>query len=398
MDEATFVDPPRQPVVTQLRLGRVLLLVGVLVLAVLGGGVVYVRSKATPAAQAPTPADTVVAASWMRKPPAYAPPPATPSVVSPSVAHRPVQAGIGNGLPTVPQPPAVVPEPPYEPEGTPQALTPPVAPRPASPTKQPSASATAPKPVVRKWLFAEMAMPHRTPFTARTSPGTAEGGASTAALPPTPGSQAGGLIKQARWEVPEYPLRTLFPSQVIRGTLLHDVVSTIPSDVRLMVTEAVEDKFFQGEVLIPAYSVLIGQQTAAPKYGEDRLEIGLRLAEYPNGTVLDFTTGTVSDGAGGSGLPGRVNKHYPELILATMLSTALSVGSRMVVQNRGTFRPTVEEEIAAEISRGVNTAGQQIIKRELDRPVTITIPHGSNVTIQLKQPVSLQTAPVLVEK
>jgi type IV secretory pathway VirB10-like protein len=375
MAEAPFIDSVREPEVTTLRLGRVLVLVGVVVGVLVGAGVWYVRAKQP--SRAPTSAATETSAwpAWMRKRPTYAPPPAAAPAVPPP-GGRPQQAGVGSGLPMGPQPPTAIPEPTYEPEGTGGT------PASAQPRRDP--------PPVRKWLFAKMGAPARRPFQAETGPG--EGPA------PAPAPKSTTLIQQARWEDPADPRHVLYPSMVIPVQILHDISSDLPGEIRLLVMQDVQDKHFQGTMLLPQYSYIIGHQAGTPTYGQPVITMEVRAVEFPSGRMLDLTTAVVQDSRGQAGLRGKVDYHYVQLGIAAVLSAVMSAGSRAVVNNRGTYRPTLEEEFATDISRSLNQSGQAIVKRELDRPPTVTVRHGTLATLQLRQAVSLQTNPVIVDK
>jgi type IV secretion system protein VirB10 len=204
-------------------------------------------------------------------------------------------------------------------------------------------------------------------------------------------SGRGTLIVPATWEAPADPLRVLFPSQTVAAVLLHDITSDIPGEIRLLVVEDIQDKFSQGQVLIPQYSYIIGQQAGTPKFGQRRLDMTIRTLEFPDGTMVAFDKGSIADATGNAGLSGKVNNHYLQLGISAVLTAALSLSSRAVVNDRGTFRPTLQEEFAQDISQSINQTGQQIVKRELDRPPTITLEKGTPVMIQVKDAVSFQT-------
>jgi type IV secretion system protein VirB10 len=185
---------------------------------------------------------------------------------------------------------------------------------------------------------------------------------------------------------------------MINVTLLTDIVSDIPSEIRLLVTEPVEDKFFQGRTLVPQYAVLIANQAGQAQFGQERVNIAVRTAEFPDGTMVQFDKGAVGDQTGGAGLTGTVDRHYVQLGIGAVLTTLLSVGSRYAGGSSGGYRPSIEEDIAADISQSVNRTGQQIIQKEFNRPPTITVPRGTAATIQLKEPYSFQTEPKTISR
>jgi type IV secretory pathway VirB10-like protein len=376
-----FEDRGAQPAVTHLRVKRVVGL-GLAVLALLVLASLWLLRPSSAVVEQATP-ETTGWPAWMQRALVYEP--AAPQA---SVPPQPAATGVPVTLPQVPQPPASLPAPQEEPDGP--------------PLRRVAASGVSPArtPRVRKWLFAEMQTVSRRPFQDASPQG---GPSSLPARQDMPGAAPGpaaaaALIPQARWEEPADPTQVLYPSQIIQAQLVQDVVSTIPGEIRLMVVQDVQDKWFQGTVLLPRYTYLIGHQEGTPTYGQNRLAITLRAAELPSGRMLDFTTAVAQDGTGQAGLAGTTNHHYVQLGIAAVLTALMSTGTQAVVDHRGTYRPSFEEELASNLGTSINRTGQAIVRRELERPPTITLRHGTPATVQLREAISLQTAPVLVER
>jgi type IV secretory pathway VirB10-like protein len=207
-----------------------------------------------------------------------------------------------------------------------------------------------------------------------------------------------GLFPKAVWATPEDPTHVLYRSQVINGILQHDVNSDQPGQIRILVTEDVPDKFLQGVVLIPQYTILLGQQDGKVNFGQSRLGMTMDSAELPNGTVIEFHQFKAGDETGATGVSGSVDNHYVRLGIGAVLSAVLSVGSRAVAGNTTGFNPTLEQQFAADVSRDVNRTGQKLVDRFADVPPTITIPHGTPVTVQLNHNVNLMHPPTLVRQ
>jgi type IV secretory pathway VirB10-like protein len=403
----------RQPPPRGVRLRRSTLLIagGVVVLLVVGG--VYVLATVSISLPALTPPDNrpdttphevvqvpEVISQRRRDYGEPTPPGARPATTPPVSTTPPPPAAMTTQQGLLPPFPGVPP--------APGALPPPDT---GVPETQPSSTAQPARQPVRQARAAGSGVPPKRsrPSTWLFAKGEVVGspyGEDTEAAPPGSGppearqgrQQAGTLIPAAHWEKPRDPTKVLYPSQMLNVTLLTDIVSDIPSEIRLLVTEPVEDKFFQGRTLVPQYAVLIANQAGQAQFGQERVDIAVRTAEFPDGTMVQFDKGAVGDQTGAGGLSGSVDRHYLQLGIGAVLTTFLSVGSRYAGGSTGTFRPSIQEDIAADISQSVNRTGQQIIQKEFHRPPTITVPRGTAATIQLKEPYSFQTGPRTIRR
>jgi type IV secretory pathway VirB10-like protein len=211
-------------------------------------------------------------------------------------------------------------------------------------------------------------------------------------------SRAASLFPQATWGTPEDPTKVLYRSQVINGILQHDVNSDQPGLIRILVTEEVQDRFGQGKTLLPQYTILLGAQDGKVSFGQSRLGVTIASAELPTGTVIAFNKFKAGDATGATGITGTVDNHYLQLGIGAVLSAALSIGSRAVAGNPRGFQQNLAQDFVEDVSRDVNRTGQEVVKRFADIPPTITIPHGTPVTVQLSENVNLMTAPAIIRK
>jgi type IV secretory pathway VirB10-like protein len=317
----------------------------------------------------------------------------------------------------------------YKGRSVPQAAQPPAAPPSSSPATQPVRTQASPPPATRS-TYAE---PRRlSPPTPVPPPPTSQSPQVRAVSPKPPGEEKpwrwfspppqptgdiltppfadeegekGGakqpkvskLFPQATWERPVDPTRVIYASQLLQGLLEQSVISGEASTVRIRLTETLYDKFGQLRVLLPLDTRILGTAEGAVKFGQSRLSIQVQKAELPDGTDL-LLAGKLGDSDGRVGVPGDVNNHIPQLILATVITSALSIGAQASAGSVQGYNPTLEQQFATDISRGINSAGQQVVKRALDVTPTIAIPAQVPVTIQLQNNISLQTAPTIVRR
>jgi type IV secretory pathway VirB10-like protein len=190
-------------------------------------------------------------------------------------------------------------------------------------------------------------------------------------------------------------MHTLFRSQVIHGVLLDAINSDSPSQVRVKVTRPVMDKFQVGEVLIPQHAIILGQAEGSPNFGQARMNVTLDEIEYPNGTLLNLTKQKLGDQSGAGGLGATVNNHYLQVGIGAVLSAFLSVGARSFGgTGGGAFQSSPELELSRNVSGQFNQTGQDVIRRELMRAPTLTVPAGTAVTLSLTENLSLSRPPV----
>lgn len=219
-------------------------------------------------------------------------------------------------------------------------------------------------------------------------PGTREGGRA---------GRTSQLFPPATWERPARPEYVLYASQLIHCLLEQAVVTGENSTVRCRVTETVYDKFGQLQPLIPMDSIVMATAEGTVRRGQNRVRMKVDKVELPDGTDLGMAA-KVGDAAGAVGVRGKVDNKYGQVILATLLSTALSVGARVAGGNSDSYQPTIQQEFGREASQGFNQAGQRIVNEAINIQPVISLEAQTPVTIQLDRNISLQTKPVIVHK
>jgi type IV secretory pathway VirB10-like protein len=279
-----------------------------------------------------------------------------------------------------PQPPAPGGDAPRE-EKPPPAATP--APAPAAQPQHPR-QPTPPS----KWLFADVKQGsgvQEPPFPVPKDEAQGQGQ-----------GEAAGLFPKAVWARPLDPTKVLYAQQVINGVLASNVHSQHAGIIRILVTEQVEDRWGQGNVLIPQYTVLLAKSDKV-EFGQERLGISITAAEFPDGTRAVFK-GQAGDAGGALGLPGDVDNRWGNIIASAGISALLSIGSRIPAGNTQGYFPSLGQEVSRDVAQSVNQAGQRVVQRELDVSPIIRLKYGDPVSVQLLEPISFQTPPVITTK
>lgn len=248
-------------------------------------------------------------------------------------------------------------------------------------------TAQSPKPEPNDWLFPKM---------------TQDGGSAKPPFELTSEAkkraQESKLFPQTAWEKPKRPERVIYQQQIIQGQLMHTVNTDIPDLVLIRVTEQVEDRWAQGEVLLPQYSVLIGHQEGQIAQGQSRIPIVVTRSELPDGSIMEFKRSQVGDQAGAAGVPGAVNNHWVQKGIAAVVTVMLSVGSRAVAGSPTGYNYTLGQEFARDGSQEINRLGRQAVDKYANIPPTIVTKYGAPVTIKLSEPINLQSDVVIVSR
>jgi type IV secretion system protein VirB10 len=224
------------------------------------------------------------------------------------------------------------------------------------------------------------------PFPEEKPPGEAQGtGRST-------------LFPHAVWETPADPTKVLYADQLVHGLLMQSLNSDIPGTVRVKVTEAVQDRFGQGRVLLPIDTTFLGRQEGRTQYGQARVPVTITMAILPDGSAIAWKNGQAGDTTGGAGIPAQVDDHYDKLILGAGLSALLNIGVRAPFGSAQNFQQSLPQEFAQDTAQSLGQSAQGIVRRELHVSPTLTVKYATPVTLSFVENVSFQTKPIMVHR
>jgi type IV secretion system protein VirB10 len=179
---------------------------------------------------------------------------------------------------------------------------------------------------------------------------------------------------------------------VIPGILLVGVNSDLPGSVIGQVSENVYDTATGNHLLVPQGTRIIGVYDAGVTHGQKRVGIVWNRLIYPDGSSLNIAGSPGTDLAGYSGIKGRVDNHYGQLLAAGLFTSfftaAVDVASgndRAIVTDDGSksARDVLAETTAVTIA-GI---GSKMAERALDIPPTITVKPGSRFNVMVMEDV-----------
>jgi type IV secretory pathway VirB10-like protein len=164
---------------------------------------------------------------------------------------------------------------------------------------------------------------------------------------------------------------------VIPAALITGIRSDLPGQIAAQVTENIYDSPTGRLLLVPQGTRIIGQYDNAVQFGQRRVLLVWNRLIFPNGRSIVLERQPGADAAGYAGLEDGVDYHWWDLAKAASLSTLLSVGAELAIDD--------DDRLLRAIRNGgqdtINDAGQEIIRRQLNVAPTLTIRPGFPVRV-----------------
>lgn len=164
---------------------------------------------------------------------------------------------------------------------------------------------------------------------------------------------------------------------VISAALITGIRSDLPGQITAQVTENIYDSPTGRILVIPQGTRIIGQYDNSVQYGQSRVLLVWNRLILPNGRSIVLERQPGADTQGYAGLEDGVDYHWWDLAKAAGLSTLLSVGSELAIDD--------QDRLLRAIRNGgqdtINDAGQQIVRRQLNVAPTLTIRPGFPIRV-----------------
>jgi len=164
---------------------------------------------------------------------------------------------------------------------------------------------------------------------------------------------------------------------VIPAALITGIRSDLPGQITAQATENIYDSPTGRILLVPQGTRIIGQYDNAVQFGQRRVLLVWNRLIFPNGRSIVLERQPGADAAGYAGLEDGVDYHWWDLAKAAGLSTLLSVGAELAIDD--------DDRLLRAIRNGgqdtINDAGQEIIRRQLNVAPTLTIRPGFPVRV-----------------
>ena len=173
---------------------------------------------------------------------------------------------------------------------------------------------------------------------------------------------------------------------IIPAALITGIRSDLPGQITAQVTANVYDSPTGRILLIPQGARLIGEYDSGIAAGQTRVLLAWDRLIMPDGRSIVLERQPATDGAGFAGLQDRVNQHWGNLLKAAAVSTLLGVGAELGADS--------EDDLTRALRRGsqdtINHTGQQIVRRQLNVPPTLTVRPGHPLRVVLTRDLVLE--------
>ena len=151
-------------------------------------------------------------------------------------------------------------------------------------------------------------------------------------------------------------------------------------------TQDVYDSVTGRILLVPQGARLIGEYDSQVAAGQTRVLLAWDGLILPDGRLIVLDRQPGADAAGYAGLQDRVDQHWGNMLKAAAISTLLGVGSELATNNN--------DQLVQALRYGtqdtINQTGQQIVRRQLDVPPTLTIRPGYPLRVILTRDLVLE--------
>jgi type IV secretion system protein VirB10 len=175
---------------------------------------------------------------------------------------------------------------------------------------------------------------------------------------------------------------------VIPGLLITGINSDLPGTVIGQVSENVWDTATGKFLLIPQGTRILGVYDSRITQGQKRVAIVWNRLIYPDGSSLNIAGSPGADIGGYSGIKGRVDNHYGQLLTAALFTSAFVALADIAAGDTSDSDKKSAKDVLVETT-GVTIAniGARLAERALDIQPTIVIKPGSRFNVMVQQDV-----------
>jgi type IV secretion system protein VirB10 len=175
---------------------------------------------------------------------------------------------------------------------------------------------------------------------------------------------------------------------VIPGLLITGINSDLPGTVVGQVSENVWDTAAGRFLLIPQGTRIVGVYDSRITQGQKRVSVVWNRLIYPDGSSLSIAGSPGTDVGGYSGIKGRVDNHYGQLLTAVLFSSVFAALADVAAGDTSDNDKKSAKDVLLETT-GVTIAnvGARLAERALDIQPTIMIKPGSRFNVMVQQDV-----------
>jgi type IV secretion system protein VirB10 len=181
---------------------------------------------------------------------------------------------------------------------------------------------------------------------------------------------------------------------LIPAVLLTGINSDLPGMITAQVSAPVYDTVSGGHVLIPQGATLIGEYDSRITYGQARVLFVWTRIRFPNGSSLSLEGMPGTDLSGFAGVRNKVDNHWWRLAQGVVLGSLIgATAQESYGGGLSTANPSLGQLAAAGAAQNINSAGQQIVQKDLQVQPTLVIRPGQRVAVFVTRDIALPPYP-----
>ncbi|TPE61934.1 TrbI/VirB10 family protein [Sandaracinobacter neustonicus] len=174
---------------------------------------------------------------------------------------------------------------------------------------------------------------------------------------------------------------------IIPIALLTGIRSDLPGQVTAQVTSNVYDSPTGRIVLIPQGTRVVGDYDSGVTFGQRRVLLAWNRLILPDGRSLALDRQPGTDAQGQAGMQDGVDRHWGQMLRASLLSTILGIGTEL---GSGSDDSDLVRALRRGAADSVTDIGRQIVGRQLDVAPTLTIQPGFTARILVTRDLVLE--------
>jgi type IV secretion system protein TrbI len=177
---------------------------------------------------------------------------------------------------------------------------------------------------------------------------------------------------------------------MIPAVLLTGINSDLPGMITAQVAETIYDTVTGKHVLIPQGSTLIGEYDSRVTYGQERVLFVWTRVRFPNGSSISLEGMPGTDLSGFSGVRDKVDNHWWKLAQGVVLGSLLGAAAQESYGGGvSAANPALGQLAAAGAAQNINSAGQQIVQKDLQVQPTLVVRPGQRVAVFVTKDIEL---------
>ena len=174
---------------------------------------------------------------------------------------------------------------------------------------------------------------------------------------------------------------------IIPIALLTGIRSELPGQVTAQVTSNVYDSPTGRTILIPQGTRVVGDYDSRVAFGQQRVLLVWNRLIFPDGGSLTLDRQPGTDAQGNAGMQDGIDRHWGQMLRASLLSTILGVGAEL---GAGSDDSNILRALRRGAADSITDTGRQVVDRQLDMSPTLTVRAGFTARILVTRDLILE--------